>query len=1292
VGRDRVGPRDIDSRADLARELTALRARSGLTVRELARRLGTPTATVGDYFSGRHLPGPAQVGLFTHLLRECGVTDPEELELWLDALARTRLADGRLARTAPPYRGLEAFQAEDAPLFFGREAATKHLLTALTSLGGNPERGRLLIVVGPSGSGKSSLLRAGVASAVRGGALSEDGTPWKISVMTPRDAREGALLSYLEDSQPPPTGSGRTGADGLALVHPASGPSPPTACLLIVDQLEELFAMPQDARSTFVDQLTHRLPAGTLAIAGLRADFYEKAASEPSLLPVLQHCQVLLEPMTGEELQRAIIEPARCLGAHVEDGLVELLLSDLAPHQPSDFAHEAGALPLLSYALSVTWERSRHNQLTIADYRAIGGLRGAVSQSAEQLYGGLGEAGQALARQIFCRLVATADDMPPTRRRVKRQELVERSAGDEKEVEAILDLFVRARLVTAYADTVEVSHEALLFAWPRLSSWLDADREGLRLHHWLAEEASAWVAAGRDRSGLLRGARLQLCSEWARQPGHTEEMNRVEQELLDASLHLARTERRAARLRRRHARELLATVAVLAVVASLLAGYAFKARSLANTARDEAISRQVAIEASDLESSDPGLGMQLALAAYRISPTVQARSTLLDASADEMPTAIAGPSGPSFVAESRSGHLLAIAESSADRIKLCAIVAGHSFVLARLTAGPASDQVFAVALSPSGNLLAAGGTDGRVTLWQLVDPRHPHRIALLGGFSSTVYALAFSPGGRHLVAADNDGTLRVWVVSPRSAPALEERLHAPGRESLHAVGYSPSGRLLGAGGSDGTLGIWSARDGRLVSVIHEGSSTITSLAFSPTGSTVVTGSEDDLVGVFRLGRSGRLRESHPPLGGSASWINAVAFSPSGRSLAAASSDNSVLLFSTGSWRLEGSIGDTAPVTSVAFDAHGDGLVSADANGTTQLWSLPLPSTDRTRGPLFDTAYNENGRLLAAITGGPLGDVSLWDTADPWRPTKLSEITMPASFGAVAGVGALDPNGDLLAVGNERAQVHLLDIANRTHPVAVGPPLAGASPAIEQIVLSPNGATLAVGDDAGDIDLWDVARPRHPRRLGTLKLRGPARNVLDLAFNPDGDLLAAASADTRVWLFDVADPSRPRHLATLGGFSNYAYAVAFSPNGRVLVAGSADGTLRLWSVEEPSRPRPLGPPLSEPGSYVYSVAVSPDGDLLAASTTSHAVWLWSIRDPSHPELLADLDVASGEVFDVGFSPRGSMLVAGGTDQLLSFVDDSPAQVATRICSLVGVPISRSEWAAYVQGAPYDPPCR
>jgi WD40 repeat protein/transcriptional regulator with XRE-family HTH domain len=1270
------GPGEIETRAELARELTALRTRAGLTIRALATRLDIPPATVGGYFSGRHLPGPAQLDAYCALLRDCAVPETQ-LGEWVEALTRVRLAsDARVSRITPPYRGLEPFRMQDAAVFFGREAVTETVLARLAGMrhhqpGGNDSAG-MLIVLGPSGSGKSSLLSAGVGAGVEAGALGGGGNV-VTALLTPGQHPAATLRTSLRAT----AGSDR---------------------LIVIDQLEEIFAVDAAERMRFFAELARLRPPQTLIVCGLRTDFFEVAAREPLLLEVLRREQVILGPMTREELRRAIVEPAQRAGVLVEDGLLEVLLADLAPGSPSDVVHEAGALPLLSHALLVTWTRAMRNQLTIADYRSAGGLRGAISQSAEDLYATLTPGEQRLAERIFRRLVRVADDAPLTRRTVARGELEELAAlnGDARAASetpaGVLDRFVAARLITADAGTVKLSHEAVLTAWPRLARWLERDRAALRMHNQITDAAKAWLAADRDSSLLLRGTRLQLASEWAGERGRRADLTGAEQQFLDAGEALASGEREASRRRTRRTQQLLGAVALLAVAAAVLAVIAFHAQRNADTARDQALSRQVAIEAADLEPSDPALAMQLALTAYRVSRTTQATSALLDASASEMPTRILGPIGPTAEALSGTGSLLAVAHSATDRVSLYTLSGERPTLSATVTAGPSSAQLFAVALSPDGRLLAAGTTSGQVVLWRLALPSRPVRITTLKGIPGTVYAVAFNSTGRLLAAVDSAGSVTQWSLSAPSDPRERSVLVAPGHPSLQAVSYSPNGAILTAVGSSGRLIQWRVGAARPLSMRTVTQSTLTSVAYSPNGRTLAAGGQDGLVHLWRIGARGALRSEHPPLGGFTSWVDSLAFSPDSRYLAAGDSDSSLRIWSSSDWSELATLRHPAPVTGVLFTPDERSLITVDEDGTTRIWSFPPPAAVREPGNVYTVDYTANGDELAAVSGGPDGNVDLWNVANPWRPAHLAAVRMPASFGPAAGVESLSPDGKVLAVGNAQAKVRLVGLSTPRRPDLLGGALTGATPYIEQLNFSPDMKLLTVGDDAGRIQIWSVADPARATRIADLNADGHSSQVLGIDFSPDGRLLAVACADHHVALWDLADPRHAKLLAVLGGFSSYAYTVAFTPNGRTLIAGSADESLRLWDISDPADPRLLGSPLTGPTSTVYDIAVSPNGSTLAAGTTDQDVWIWSITDPTHPVEIADLQAASGQVFDVTFSPNGQTLLASGGDQTLHFWNYHPSAVASRICSRAGDPITRREWSQYVPGAAYAPPCR
>ena len=551
--------------------------------------MGIPASTTGDYFAGRHLPPPSQPGLLARILRVCGETDPAELGEWVSALNRIRRGPGRRpAAATAPYRGLASFQPEDAPWFFGREAITSRLVRLATeaSAPGVP-----LTVVGPSGSGKSSLLRAGLIPALPGWSQR------KLALFTPGATPLGELARQLArlhsltiegaaveglPAGPPAAGpppAGPPPADPPATNPPPAGPpaTDPAATdpdgaedsaestrieaalrrdpgdaprlipdtggpglVIVVDQFEEIFTACRDEaeRQRFITAIC-ALAGPAVVVLALRADFYDRALRYPELAGALQERQVVVVPMTREEVRSAIVEPARLARLDVEDGLVELLLSDLAPRSPdvslAGAGHEAGALPLLSHALLTTWSRRHGSRLTVADYEASGGIRHAIARTADQVYESLDEEQRDIARRLFLRLVYVADGAPETRSSVRLDEL--RDWPDEAASSGeVLDRFVAERLITVDADTAQITHEALLTAWPLLRTWIDANREGLRVRRRLSDGARTWDEAGRDPAALLRGGQLALARDWAADPLNRDSLGTVTRAFVDTGI------------------------------------------------------------------------------------------------------------------------------------------------------------------------------------------------------------------------------------------------------------------------------------------------------------------------------------------------------------------------------------------------------------------------------------------------------------------------------------------------------------------------------------------------------------------------------------------------------------------------------------------------------------------------------------------------------------------------------------------------------------------------------------
>jgi WD40 repeat protein/transcriptional regulator with XRE-family HTH domain len=1283
-------PGRITSQQDFGRELTLARQQAGLTIREVAKASGIPVSTLGDYFAARHLPPARQPELLPSILAACQITEAEQVSRWLDALNRVRRAPGRPPAGPAPYRGLASFQPEDAAWFFGREELALHLVRLATGPGAP---GLPLVVVGPSGSGKSSLLRAGLVPRLRTGSSARP--PGRAVVLiTPGGAPVQGLAEHLAPvAWPGSEGALRTGllAQGLRedperhARLAARGDEPPA---VIVDQLEEIFTAgaDEDERRRFVTALS-ALSEHTLVVLGLRADFYAHALGYPGLARALQERQIVVGPMSADQLRRAIVEPARKAGRDVEDGLVEVLLADMRPPGvPGPGGHEAGALPLLSHALLATWEHGRGSRLTLADYQASGGIRDAIARTAEEAYATLDTGEQEIARQLFLRLVHVGNDGREARVRLPLRDL----PGDASVASAVLERFVGQRLVTKDRAAAEIAHEALLGAWPRLRGWIDADREDIRLRRFIEVAAQTWAQADREAAALLRGGQLALAVDWIAGEAHRAALSQDARDFVDAGIAEERAQQAAARRRTRRLRQLVAALTVLVLLTVGLAGYSFHQRQLATTARDQAESRTVAVEAGQIRPEDPALAAQLSLAAYHISPTTGALASLLESSGTPAAARMFDSDRDvQAVALSPDHRLLAVAAADGTLRLWDVHRPGHPAMIGTVPALGRTHPLYAAAFSPNGHVLAAAGEDGMVRLWNVTEPRHPRLLDRFAGPKNTIYSLAFSPVGGLLAAGSADTTVWLWNVTDPAHPVQASGPLTGASGYVQAVAFSPDGRLLAAASADTTVRLWNVADPakpRLATKLTGPGGAVDSVAFSPDGRELAAGSYDHKVWLWRV-----TKPTKPVFlmhfTGATDWIMAVAFSPDGKVLAGAGSDGQARLWNSSSGAPLAVIPQPQPVTSLAWGGPGL-LFTGDADGYVRGWHLPVPGL-LTGAPLNSVALAPGGGMLAAGGTG----LQIWNLA---TRTLIAHAPIPGATPTenINSV-AVSPDGNLIATGYNNGGLQLwqrgagLTALGRAR--IASQLRAGFTNQVEFVAFRPDGKVLASGGDDGTVRLWDVSNPARPAQLSVIKDSKDA--VFSVAFSHHGDLLAAASADDEVRLWNVTNPAVPAQLGkALTGPTNTAYSVAFSPDGRVLAVGSADRDIRLWDVSDPARPRHIGPVLTGPSGYVYSVAFSPDGHILAAGNTNGSVWLWNLAHPARPALIATLTGPAGPVYSVAFGPGGRTLAAADSSGLVWLWDTGAGAAARAVCAMAGQALTPAEWSAYVPGTRYAPPCR
>ncbi|MDH2424959.1 helix-turn-helix domain-containing protein [Sphaerisporangium sp. TRM90804] len=1256
-------PGRVTGRQDFARELTALREQAGLTVRQVAARVGArgPHSTIGDWFAGRGLPSTSSRDLLVRVLEVCGVTDPGHVERWLAAWRRVRRAPGRRPAGPEPYRGLASYQVEDAGWFFGRRDLTGRLLARLAAL--REAGGGVQVVIGPSGSGKSSLLRAGMAAALRADAL-PGSREWPLLLAVPGKRPVDELSAWLAERAGVPREevAAAIRADPGSCARYARRAAGGGTAVVVVDQFEEVFTQcADDERACLVAALraAGSPEGGALVVIGLRADFYAQALRSPPLAAVLDG-QLAVGPMAEAGLREAITEPARKARTEIEDGLVELLLREVTPRggvARGEGAHDPGVLPLLSHALYATWRQGGGRELTVAAYHAVGGIDGAVAASAGAVYDELTEGQRELARHLFLQLVHVAADTADTRRRVPVAELLAGHDGVRAaELEEVFDRFVGQRLITAGADTAELSHEALLRAWPRLREWLDADRAGLVVGRALTAAASAWHRDGRDTDALYRGARLVAAQEWA--AAGRRELPPTTKAFLEAGV-------RHARRRTRRLYQTIAALGVLLALALAASGVALRAERTAAEAqraatrqRDVALSQKVAGETGALRVTDPALAAQLSLAGYRLAPTAEARGGLLGTLAGSYATRLTGHSNAVYATAYRpDGRLLATA-SLDQTVRLWDVADPHRpGVLATVRGHTAG--VLAVAFSPDGRTLATAGDDRTARLWDVSDPRRPRPVATLGGHAAAVRQVAFAPDGRALATAGYDGTARLWDVagpgSPRTIATLSD-----GDDLVTSVAFGPDGRTVATVGNGATARLWDVADPRRprrLAALTGHTAGLLSAAFSPDGRVAATGGFDNTVRLWDV-RDPRRPRLLTTLAGHGGGVAAVAFSRDGRAVATGGYDMSVRLWDLTDPRSPGTPvklaghGDT--VLSLAFGPGGDTLASASRDGTARLWDLRVPVLGGHGGTVFAVAFSPDGRTLATADHTT---VRLWSMdptpTPPGGPRAQTAAPGDARARATPTVG---PGTRTAAPGDVRALA--------TSPV--GPGAQSTAPGDVRARATPPGGPRPLAAPPG-APPGVATLPGRPGALGTLA--GHADGVMRAVFRPDGRVLATASLDFTVRLWDVADPGHPEPLASIDAHTDNAYAAAFSPDGRVLATVGADRALRLWDAADPRRPRRLAS-ADDHAETVLSVAFAPGGRVLATGSADRAVRLWDVSDPRRPAPLATLTGHTNAVNDVVFSPDGRSLASGAADGTVRLWDVTAPRRSRGLATLTG----------------------
>ncbi|MFD0265436.1 WD40 repeat domain-containing protein [Streptomyces sp. NPDC127106] len=1205
-----------------------------------------------------------------------------------------------------PYPGLAAFSAEQAQWFFGRDALVAKLLVRLDAS----------LVVAPSGAGKSSLLRAGLLPEIARGAL-PGSTRWPCLWLTPTAHPMTALNARLSEVV-----CGNRGAPGHAPDAPAMRPAslrralaadgsrtgPERHVLVVVDQLEELFTLCTDEgeRRQFLDAVlaiaslgTDGEPAVGSVVLGLRSDFYTQCAAHPGLLDAVERNQVMVGPLSRAGVREAILHPARSVGLDIEPGLVQVLLRDLGPPGPGDAppgaddagAYEIGRLPLLAHALRSTWLRRAGHVLTVDGYESTGGIAHSVTDEADRCFDRLHPQARQTAQSVFLRLVKFGDGTEDTRRPVRYAELLGHGARSDEAAE-VIETFTRGRLLTRDKDTVTITHEVLLRAWPRLRQWIEAHRARYVVRQRLEEAATAWQEAGRDPGLLYRSGRLDEACALA-DDEVTDAPGPVVSEFLAASVR-----------QRLHARRIrqgvIAGLTALAVIAAASAVIAILQRSTAQHERNTAILGRIRAEANQVRATDASLASQLDLVAHRMSPAESTETNLLSAQNVPLATVLTDHADRvNAVDFSPDGRVLASADSDGT-IRLWSIAANGPAPLGAPLRGPRG-AIRALAFSPGGHLLAGTGDDGTVRLWDVRDPLHPavRGIPARGG-TGTLKTVAFSPDGHTLAAAGRAGRIHLWDTTDPEHPQPFTEPFAGSDGEVNGVAFSPDGKLLASGGSDATVRLWKVADRRHPSALGRAPDKISyqagvpghvrGLAFSPDGRTLAAAGSDQKAHLWDVTKPAR----PTPLAGRSSnnIVNAVAFSRHGNLMAYGGDDNSIQLDNVTApadvWRLTPPLkGHSGHVLAVALHPKGTMLASAGADHTVRLWTIPRTILTGHTGYVDTVAVRPDGHLLAS--GSEDNTVRLWDVEDPADPRPVSASIRGRT--PYVNWAAFSPDGKALAVAAGR-HIQLWNVTVPARPEPLSQPLEGSGENFLIVAFAPDGRTLAGGNGDGKVRLWDVSDPSHPAPLGApLDDRGAL--ITRLAISADGRTLATAAEDGTFRLWDISKPAHPSALGTPRRASaDPLTSVAFSPDGRTLATTGGDSKIRLWDLTSRTHPTPAGPALTGHTDTVYTLAFSPDGHTLASGSFDATLRLWDVRDRGRARAhgLPVTGIIS-YVNAVAFSPNGRFLFLGVGEHAVRILPLSPRTAADHVCRATANVLTPALWRTYIPQLPFHPPC-
>jgi WD40 repeat protein len=1085
-----------------------------------------------------------------------------------------------------PYKGLFAFQQEDAKIFFGRERFATIAIEAL-------KKQPFFAIIGNSGIGKSSVVFAGLIPA-----LIKLGN-WQFLTFRPKNnplmqLAEGlvsCLQPTLTDKDEPQFIQEQAKYMGglknkeLKLTAILDGALtknyPRQRLLIVVDQFEELYTLCSlDDRDLFIDNLLELVDSeknkgnpDVVVVITLRVDFYGFALDYQPLAELLQKWKPeTLIGMSREELALAIEKPAEVVGLKVQDGLTKIILDEVI--------NNPGELPLLEFALGELWKKCMDSQLTIAAYHQIGGIEKALANYAESAYKKF-EGKQPQIKHIFTQLVRFGEQTENTRRLATYEQI-----GQEN-WELVTQLADNRLVVTGQNEhqrTAEVVHEALIRGWGRLQQWMAEDRDFRQWQDRLRFEVKTWKETERSNSALLRGSLLVEAEDWLKEkPEGIADVQEIE--FIKASRHFQEQEdiERIQDLLNLSQKELQLKQQLNSLVIAVKAGV--KLSNIQEPSED--LKRHIV---ERLQQGNYGISEQNQLIGHTkaiIGVAFSSDGSMIASTSDDQTIKLWSLDGQLLgtleghtdevfgVSFSPDGQR--IASASVDRTvrlwsvegKLLQTLEGHT------------DRVYGVSFSSDGKRIASASLDRTVRLWSV----EGKLLQTLEGHTDRVYGVSFSPDGKRIASASVDKTVRLWSVEGKLLQTLEGHT-----DQVFGVSFSPDGQRIASASVDRTVRLWSV-GGKLLQTLEGHTDQVYGVSFSPDGKRIASASVDRTVRLWNL--EGELLQT---LEGHTDQVFGVSFSPDGQKIASASFDRTVRLWSVEEKFLQTLEGHTDQVYGVSFSPDGKRIASASVDRTVRLWNVEgklLQTLEGHTAQVLGVTFSPNGKRIASASADKT--VRLWGVEG-----KLLQ-TLEGHTDRVYGV-SFSPDGKRIASASVDKTVRLWSVEGKLLQT-----LEGHTDRVLGVIFSPDGRRIASASFDKTVRLWSV----EGKLLQTLE--GHTDQVLGVSFSPDGQRIASASFDRTVRLWSVEG----KLLQTLEGHTDHVLGVTFSPDGQRIASASVDKTVRLWSVEGK-----LLQTLEGHTDWVWGVSFSPDEKRIASGSFDRTVRLWAIYPD---DLILDLDI-------------------------------------------------------------------